>query len=85
MKEVRKNEELKDTTFILITGNLSQKMIEEALALKVNQILVKPFSVADLVGKIREVCKGLKPKTPSTGKPKKPKAGAVSDISWDKV
>lgn len=85
LREVRENDELKDTPIILMTGRPSQQLIEEALSLKVNQIVVKPFSVADIESKLREVCKGLTPKTPSTGKNDKRKSGGVSEISWNKA
>ncbi len=85
LKEIRENEELKETPFILMTGTPSQQLIEDAVALKVSQIIVKPFSTSDVEGKIREVCKGLIPKTPSTGRSDKRKSGAVSDISWNKA
>lgn len=55
LKAVRADDSLADTPFILTSGAISNSNINMALQLKVNQFILKPFTLATLEEKIAQV------------------------------
>ena len=55
LKAVRADDILADTPFILTSGAISNSNINMALQLKVNQFILKPFTLATLEEKIAQV------------------------------
>ena len=55
LKAVRTDDSLADTPFILTSGSVSNDNIKKALQLKVNQFILKPFTLATLEEKIDQV------------------------------
>lgn len=55
LKAVRADDSLADTPFILTSGAPSNDNITKALQLKVNQFMLKPFTLAVLEEKIKQV------------------------------
>ncbi len=55
LRAVRTDDSLADTPFILTSGAASNDNIKMALQLKVNQFMLKPFSLAVLEEKINQV------------------------------
>lgn len=51
---VRTNEKLHDISFIMITGRSERKHVVEALKIGIDGYIVKPFSIENLVNKIKE-------------------------------
>lgn len=55
LKAVRKDADLTGTPFILVSGDVSPKNINKAVALQVNQFILKPFTLQVLEEKINAV------------------------------
>ncbi|MEO7641789.1 MAG: response regulator [Ramlibacter sp.] len=55
LKAVRESPVLKDTAFIMLTSRGDGDLVREALALKVNNYLMKPFALDALKRKIEAV------------------------------
>lgn len=55
LKAVRKDADLMGTPFILVSGDVSPKNINKAVALQVNQFILKPFTLQVLEEKINAV------------------------------
>lgn len=55
LKAVRKDADLTGTPFILVSGDANPHNISKAVALKVNQFILKPFTLQILEEKINEV------------------------------
>jgi two-component system chemotaxis response regulator CheY len=55
LKEVRGNSELKDIPFIMVTAEASASRINMALQLKVDELILKPFTLEILEDKITQV------------------------------
>ena len=55
LKAVRKDADLMGTPFILVSGDVSPKNINKAVALQVNQFIMKPFTLQILEEKINAV------------------------------
>ena len=55
IKSLKRINKFNNLKYILISGNLEKKMVVEAIQLGVNDILVKPFGIDELYGKIRTV------------------------------
>lgn len=54
-QEIRKNNALDNTKFILISGCADQSFIVEAVKLGIRSILLKPFSKQDLINELAKV------------------------------
>ncbi len=52
---VRTDAALKSTAFILLTGRADKDLVQRAAQLGANNYLVKPFTVANLKGKLEQV------------------------------
>lgn len=55
LEEVRKDEAIGKTVFIMLTGSSDREIVQRAAALGVNNYLVKPFAPAALKEKIERV------------------------------
>jgi len=55
LKAVRNHSTLKNTPFIMVTAESSQEYISMAMQLKVDQFILKPFTLAILEEKINQV------------------------------
>ena len=55
LKEVRSDERLKDTAFIMVTAESKAENVVAAKKAGVNNYIVKPFNAATLKGKIAAV------------------------------
>ncbi|MGN6374336.1 MAG: response regulator [Sphingomonas sp.] len=55
LEEVRRDEVLAKTVFIMLTGSSDREVVQKAAALGVNNYLVKPFAPAALKEKIERV------------------------------
>lgn len=55
LKAVRRDADLMGTPFILVSGDGSPQNINKAVALQVNQFILKPFTLQILEEKINEV------------------------------
>ena len=55
LKAVRTDTSLKNTPFIMLTAEASQEYLSMALRLKVDQFILKPFTLAILEEKINQV------------------------------
>ena len=59
---IKKNPDLKDTPFILVTAEGDPTKVKEAIALGVNNFVRKPFSAATLLEKIENVWQSVSKK-----------------------
>ena len=55
LRSVRESKTLKDTAFIMLTSRGDGELVRQAMALRVNNYLMKPFSVDGLRRKIEAV------------------------------
>jgi len=55
LRAIRGNPQLAKTAFIMLTGRADRELVQRAVQFGVNNYLVKPFTVADLKGKIEQV------------------------------
>ncbi|MES1200252.1 MAG: response regulator [Pseudomonadota bacterium] len=55
LRAVRGHPPLAKTAFIMLTGRADRELVQRAVQFGVNNYLVKPFTVADLKGKIEQV------------------------------
>lgn len=55
LQAVRQSEKLKDTAFIMLTSRGDGDLVRQAVALRVNNYLMKPFSVDGLRRKVEAV------------------------------
>jgi two-component system chemotaxis response regulator CheY len=55
LRAVRQSEKLKDTAFIMLTSRGDGDLVRQAVALRVNNYLMKPFSVDGLRRKVEAV------------------------------
>jgi len=58
LQTVRTSEEWKDLPFLMITGGGQAKNVLEAVKNKVNNYMVKPFTLEILMGKISKIFEG---------------------------
>ena len=59
LRAVRGSTRLKNTAFIMLTSRGERDLVREAIALKVNNYLMKPFSVDGLRNKVEAVVGAL--------------------------
>jgi two-component system chemotaxis response regulator CheY len=59
LKAVRESATLKDTAFIMLTSRGDGDLVRQAVALRVNNYLIKPFSVEGLRRKVEAVVGAL--------------------------
>jgi two-component system chemotaxis response regulator CheY len=59
LKAVRGSQSLKDTAFIMLTSRGDGDLVRQAIALRVNNYLMKPFSVDGLRRKVEAVVGAL--------------------------
>jgi len=55
LKAIRKNEELKDIKFIMVTAEAQKESVVEAIKHGVNQYVIKPFTPETLKEKLEKV------------------------------
>jgi len=55
LQAVRTSEEWKDLPFLMVTGGGQKENVIEAVKNKVNNYMVKPFTLETLMGKISEI------------------------------
>jgi two-component system chemotaxis response regulator CheY len=55
LRAVRAHPPIAQTAFIMLTGRADRELVQRAVQFGVNNYLVKPFTVADLRGKIEQV------------------------------
>jgi two-component system, chemotaxis family, chemotaxis protein CheY len=55
LRAIRSYEPIKNTAFIMLTGRADRELVQRAAQFGVNNYIVKPFTVAQLRGKIEEV------------------------------
>ena len=55
LRAVRSHEPIRTTAFIMLTGRADNELVARAVQYGVNNYLVKPFTVANLKGKIEAV------------------------------
>lgn len=55
LRAIRSHEPIKGTAFIMLTGRADKELVQRAVQFGVNNYLVKPFTAADLKGKIEQV------------------------------
>ncbi len=60
LKKIRENDKVKDTPFIMQTSERSQANIVEAVNLKVDSYIIKPYDTDVLKTKLKEVLKTRK-------------------------
>ncbi|MDB5441257.1 MAG: hypothetical protein JWM33_3684 [Caulobacteraceae bacterium] len=59
LRAVRESKTLKDTAFIMLTSRGDGDLVRQALALRVNNYLMKPFSIDGLRSKVEAVVGAL--------------------------
>lgn len=55
LRAIRSHPPLKSTAVIMLTGSADRELVQKAVQCGVNNLLVKPFTVATLKGKIEAV------------------------------
>jgi two-component system chemotaxis response regulator CheY len=55
LRAIRSHEPIRTTAFIMLTGRADKELVQRAVQFGVNNYLVKPFTVAQLKGKIEAV------------------------------
>jgi two-component system chemotaxis response regulator CheY len=55
LRAVRAHPPIAQTAFIMLTGRADRELVQRAVQFGVNNYLVKPFTAADLKGKIEQV------------------------------
>lgn len=55
LRAVRAHPPIAQTAFIMLTGRADKELVQRAVQFGVNNYLVKPFTAADLKGKIEQV------------------------------
>ena len=55
LRAIRAHPPIAQTAFIMLTGRADRELVQRAVQFGVNNYLVKPFTVADLKGKIEQV------------------------------
>jgi two-component system, chemotaxis family, chemotaxis protein CheY len=55
LRAVRAHAPVANTAFIMLTGRADKELVQRAVQFGVNNYLVKPFTAADLKGKIEQV------------------------------
>ena len=55
LRAVRAHPPIANTAFIMLTGRADKELVQRAVQFGVNNYLVKPFTAADLKGKIEQV------------------------------
>jgi two-component system chemotaxis response regulator CheY len=55
LRAIRAHQPIANTAFIMLTGRADKELVQRAVQFGVNNYLVKPFTVADLKGKIEQV------------------------------
>jgi two-component system chemotaxis response regulator CheY len=55
LRAIRAHQLIANTAFIMLTGRADKELVQRAVQFGVNNYLVKPFTVADLKGKIEQV------------------------------
>ncbi|HVY87744.1 MAG TPA: response regulator [Hyphomonadaceae bacterium] len=55
LRAIRAHPPIANTAFIMLTGRADKELVQRAVQFGVNNYLVKPFTVADLKGKIEQV------------------------------
>ena len=55
LRAIRSHPPLKSTSVIMLTGSADRELVQKAVQFGVNNLLVKPFTVATLKGKIEAV------------------------------
>jgi two-component system chemotaxis response regulator CheY len=55
LRAVRAHPPIASTAFIMLTGRADKELVQRAVQFGVNNYLVKPFTAADLKGKIEQV------------------------------
>ncbi|WP_334162343.1 response regulator [Phenylobacterium sp.] len=55
LRAIRSHEPIRSTAFIMLTGRADKELVQRAVQFGVNNYLVKPFTVAQLKGKIEAV------------------------------
>lgn len=55
LRAVRAHPPVASTAFIMLTGRADKELVQRAVQFGVNNYLVKPFTAADLKGKIEQV------------------------------
>ena len=55
LRAVRAHPPVAGTAFIMLTGRADKELVQRAVQFGVNNYLVKPFTAADLKGKIEQV------------------------------
>lgn len=55
LRAVRAHPPVANTAFIMLTGRADKELVQRAVQFGVNNYLVKPFTAADLKGKIEQV------------------------------
>ena len=55
LRAIRAHPAVAQTAFIMLTGHADKELVQRAVQFGVNNYLVKPFTAADLKGKIEQV------------------------------
>jgi two-component system chemotaxis response regulator CheY len=55
LRAIRAHPPIANTAFIMLTGRADKELVQRAVQFGVNNYLVKPFTAADLKGKIEQV------------------------------
>ena len=55
LRAIRAHPAIAQTAFIMLTGRADRELVQRAVQFGVNNYLVKPFTAADLKGKIEQV------------------------------
>jgi two-component system chemotaxis response regulator CheY len=55
LRAIRAHPPIAQTAFIMLTGRADRELVQRAVQFGVNNYLVKPFTAADLKGKIEQV------------------------------